>query len=269
MMFVTYSNNTKFLNFPNNDKQQINIRNIDYILSPNKHLINKYINDNLITDIDCLNKLFEKNFIYAIKKNEKVLGLIIFVYNTDIKAETVNLKYLHFENNSFCFNFIDMLFKRGVKKILINDIQKDCLAIFKNTKINCYYIENQNIYILTNSNVLDFFKINEENYKNNNKYKNDITGYLYIIKEREFNKTNENIYKIGCTNDIIKRYKQYPKDSVIIYSILCKNYREIEKKWIKKLNKNINLIKRKDIGREYFEGNYFNIINELTELISF
>lgn len=62
----------------------------------------------------------------------------------------------------------------------------------------------------------------------NNKYTNE-NGYLYIIKEREFIKTNEEIYKIGCTNDIIRRFKQYPKNSIIIYYMIHNDYKNIEK----------------------------------------
>lgn len=78
---------------------------------------------------------------------------------------------------------------------------------------------------------------------------------------------NESIYKIGRTIDIIKRYKQYPKESILIYCIINENYYEMEKKWINRLNNNIKLKKRDDIGREYFEGDYNLIINDLIKLI--
>lgn len=52
-------------------------------------------------------------------------------------------------------------------------------------------------------------------------------GYLNIIIEREFIRIDEKIYKIGSTNNI-RRYKQCPKDSKIIYAIIHDKY----KKWI-------------------------------------
>ena len=95
----------------------------------------------------------------------------------------------------------------------------------------------------------------------------DVFGYLYIIKTRESIRMNEDIYKIGCTSDIIRRYKQYPKGSRIFYTILNNNYKNVEKKWIKILNNNKILINRKDMGKEYYEGDYKELINELSNII--
>lgn len=39
------------------------------------------------------------------------------------------------------------------------------------------------------------------------------SGVVYLLREREFIKTKENIYKIGKTRDISNRMKQYPNDS--------------------------------------------------------
>lgn len=96
---------------------------------------------------------------------------------------------------------------------------------------------------------------------------NNAIGYLYIIKEREFYRLNENIYKIGCTNDMKKRFSQYPKGSFLLFFVANIKYREIEKIWIKQLNIIPEIKKRKDIGSEYFEGNYITIIKELTNLL--
>lgn len=95
----------------------------------------------------------------------------------------------------------------------------------------------------------------------------DVFGYLYIIKTRESIRMNEDIYKIGCTSDIIRRYKQYPKGSRIFYTIINNNYKNVEKKWIKILNNNKFLINRKDMGKEYYEGDYKELINELSNII--
>ena len=46
--------------------------------------------------------------------------------------------------------------------------------------------------------------------------------YIYLIKEREFIKTNENIFKIGRSNqNNDKRIKQYPTDSKLIIQTIC------------------------------------------------
>jgi hypothetical protein len=41
------------------------------------------------------------------------------------------------------------------------------------------------------------------------------TNYIYLLQEREFIKTNENIYKIGMTT------KEIIKDSIHIPKVLC------------------------------------------------
>lgn len=37
------------------------------------------------------------------------------------------------------------------------------------------------------------------------------TNYIYLLQEREFIKTNENVYKVGMTKkENHKRFNQYP-----------------------------------------------------------
>ena len=55
--------------------------------------------------------------------------------------------------------------------------------------------------------------------------------YIYLLQEREFIKTNENIYKVGMTKqENLKRLKQYPKDSVLLFQMICINCNDMEKK---------------------------------------
>ena len=56
-----------------------------------------------------------------------------------------------------------------------------------------------------------------------------------------------------------ERFNQYPKSSILLFQIICKNCKDIEKIIIEKF-KNIFKI-RKDIGNEYFEGDYQNMID--------
>jgi hypothetical protein len=81
-----------------------------------------------------------------------------------------------------------------------------------------------------------------------------INGYFYILQEREFIKTNENIYKIGKTSkdSVIERFKQYPNESILYGSWKVNDCNKFEK-----IMKNIFELKyklRNDIGIEYFEG---------------
>jgi hypothetical protein len=88
------------------------------------------------------------------------------------------------------------------------------------------------------------------------------TNYIYLIIEREFRKTRENIFKVGMTkqkND--KRFKQYPKDSKLLFQMICKDCKNIEKQIIKLFKEKFK--HRNDIGNEYFEGDYKIMIDTI------
>ncbi len=91
-------------------------------------------------------------------------------------------------------------------------------------------------------------------------YSKIVTNYIYLLQEREFIKTNENIFKIGMTQkENHTRFNQYPKGSILLFQIICQNCIFVERK-IKEEYKN-KFIHRKDIGNEYFEGNVEEMIN--------
>lgn len=87
-----------------------------------------------------------------------------------------------------------------------------------------------------------------------------IANYIYLLQEREFIKTNEYIYKVGRTKqENHQRFNQYPKGSILLFQMICNNYENIEKYIIKQFKEKFNL--RKDIGNEYFEGDYKSMID--------
>ena len=100
----------------------------------------------------------------------------------------------------------------------------------------------------------------------NIKYITKNINYIYLIKLREFIKTNENIYKIGRTSqNRMKRIEQYPKDSELIIFRKCNDCLKTE-------NNLLELFKRKYIhqsryGNEYFEGNEFDMIKDINNII--
>jgi hypothetical protein len=82
-----------------------------------------------------------------------------------------------------------------------------------------------------------------------------ITNYIYLLQEREFIKTKESIYKIGRTKkENHKRFNQYPKGSILLFQMICNNCVKVETDLIEQFKKKFK--HRKDIGNEYFEGNY-------------
>jgi hypothetical protein len=91
-------------------------------------------------------------------------------------------------------------------------------------------------------------------------------NYIYILKPREFIRTNENIYKIGrtCQNDMT-RIKQYPKGSELILFRKCIDCIKVEACLIKELK--IKYTHMPIYGNEYFEGNELDIIKDVNNII--
>ena len=87
-----------------------------------------------------------------------------------------------------------------------------------------------------------------------------MSQYIYLLQEREFIKTKEHVYKVGMTEkENHKRFNQYPKGSVLLFQIICNNCKNMEKLVLKKFKETFE--QRKDIGNEYFEGEYKSMID--------
>ena len=104
---------------------------------------------------------------------------------------------------------------------------------------------------------------NNEKYQdtfNEESYEFELGQYIYLLQEREFRKTKEKIYKLGKTKQQhTKRFAQYPKDSILLNQIVCDDCDKIERILINLFNEKFK--KRKDIGNEYFEGDYKYMID--------
>jgi hypothetical protein len=89
-----------------------------------------------------------------------------------------------------------------------------------------------------------------------------MTNYIYLLQEREFIKTKEPIYKVGMTKkENHERFNQYPKGSVLLFQMICDDCKNIEKHVINIFKE--KCIQRKDIGNEYFEGDYIIMIDNI------
>ena len=118
---------------------------------------------------------------------------------------------------------------------------------------------NDNILINDQQNVCNDIIIND-----NQNIKCD--EYIYLFKEREFIKTNEPIYKIGKTKQpCLTRLKNYPNGTILLFQINCKDCDTYEKLLISKFKE--KFIQIKDLGNEYFKGNYFEMIEIIYNLI--
>ena len=91
--------------------------------------------------------------------------------------------------------------------------------------------------------------------KINNRYNFMSAEFVYLLQEREFIKTNENIYKIGMTKQAnLARFKSYPNGTILILHIMCNDCKSAEKAIMGSFAKLFK--QRRDIGLEYFEGDY-------------
>lgn len=93
-------------------------------------------------------------------------------------------------------------------------------------------------------------------------------GFLYMLREREFLKTNEQVYKVGkTTQQIHKRMGNYPKNSELILAIKFQNCHQSELELLKLMRCTETIKQRKDIGNEYFEGDENEIIKSFFKLV--
>ena len=92
---------------------------------------------------------------------------------------------------------------------------------------------------------------------------------IYLIHEREFINKNESVIKIGRTNNIAKRFLQYPKGSRLVFSIYVNptDLINMEKQLLYKFGGVFRA--RTDIGREYFEGDVNEMIKAIVEDVQY
>ena len=90
-------------------------------------------------------------------------------------------------------------------------------------------------------------------------------GYIYLIHEREFLQKKEDLYTIGRTSDIIRRFKEYPKGSMLLFTIMTFDEKSAETAIIKQFTNEFKL--RSDIGNENFEGDYKKMIKNIIEYV--
>ena len=90
--------------------------------------------------------------------------------------------------------------------------------------------------------------------------------HVYLIYEREFIRSGENVYKIGRTEQPhLIRINAYPKSSELLGFWACENSKLLETEILDLFCSKYK--QRKEYGREYFEGNPDNMHNDIIKLI--
>jgi hypothetical protein len=94
----------------------------------------------------------------------------------------------------------------------------------------------------------------------------DDSGYVYIFYSRASKNIDENVYKIGKTAEYISRTAHYMKGGNMLLVLNVKNRHNAEIKI--KRNFKIEFIPRRDYGIEYFEGDLFEMVILMKEILS-
>ncbi len=90
--------------------------------------------------------------------------------------------------------------------------------------------------------------------------------FVYLLQEREFANKNENIYKIGKTTQGFKRYRQYPKESIVMLHLICDDCDVAEKNIIIYFDFKYENVK--SIGREYYRGDFCEMIADIFKIVN-
>ena len=87
-------------------------------------------------------------------------------------------------------------------------------------------------------------------------------NYIYILREREFMRLGQDVYKLGRTTQRnLKRLLQHSKGSELLFQSICSNCRETET-GIRVIFMD-NYRYRDDFGTKYFEGCIFEMIIDI------
>jgi DNA repair exonuclease SbcCD ATPase subunit len=150
------------------------------------------------------NKNFSRKQSYQAHINRKYSCILTENFNTNLELEENNKQY---EENNKELTEKNKLYEDKIKQLedRINNLENDKKLYKENNKQLEDKINNLESVNKTLNNLLDkFIKTNNKNTKDNN---DDIKikmteGYVYIIRECDFVRLNENIYKIGRTAKI-------------------------------------------------------------------
>ena len=85
--------------------------------------------------------------------------------------------------------------------------------------------------------------------------------HLYILIEREFIHSHEQLFKVGKSVHLSQRMSSYPKGSYIISIFKVNDCHKTEKILLKALDNLKTITNARDIGREYYRGNLNDILS--------
>ena len=94
------------------------------------------------------------------------------------------------------------------------------------------------------------------------------TNYIYLLHEREFIRTSEDIYKVGMTRQPnLERFNNYPKGSILLFQMECIDCKFIESIVLQVFKDRFD--KCCFYGNEYFKGNKKDMMNIIYLIITY
>jgi len=94
------------------------------------------------------------------------------------------------------------------------------------------------------------------------------TNYIYLIHEREFIRTSEDIYKVGMSRQPnLDRFNNYPKGSILLFQMECIDCRFVESIVLQVFKD--KFYKCFFYGNEYFKGDKKSMIDIIHLIITY
>ena len=112
--------------------------------------------------------------------------------------------------------------------------------------------------------VLDDNMFNEKSVEDKIQNEDEKTdGYIYLLQIRESIRMNDDVYKVGKCENILNRFKQYPKGSKLLKYIQVPNRHISEGLLLKIMSDTYEVAK--SYGNEYFHGDLNDILKTFEE----
>ena len=93
-------------------------------------------------------------------------------------------------------------------------------------------------------------------------------GYLYILQEREFFRSGEDVYKVGRTDrDVFERFKEYPKGSRLLFCqhVPLDRVKDLEDEVKARFRRLFRA--RIDVGSESFVGQWHEMVDVVVDVV--
>ena len=239
----------------------------EIFISPVEKMRKKYVNT--------AEELFE-----ATKNNITIYGEVFddgtFIYDYPVISRYMNKKYyditrgklvwcikLNMETSEYEY---DPKFEENYQKYLNNPNANQDTNYFHTCSICSEMFDSQTRWVRHSEECKNSKTLSPSPPENNKIMPVEQNQYIYLVQEREFIKTGEPIYKIGKTKqENLTRFNQYPKGSRMLCQLISKNCDEDERVLLGKFRD--SYVPRKDVGSEYFEGDYEKMVQDIHETI--